>query len=120
MLAFKNWKAFSAEENRKIHNTQQVKQKQEIKRAKNEFEEHLAKDAQTDNEKILKYIKISQLGNGLDCLMTRVLKGEIINDTTIVEKFSEILLSFLQDAQDAEEFPTPCKFFVANRSEDLE
>lgn len=39
---------------------------------------------------------------------------------TIVEKFSEILFSFLQNAQDAEEFPMPCKFFVANRSEDLE
>lgn len=39
--------------------------------------------------------------------MTRVLKGEIMNATTIVEKFSEILLSFLQNAEDAEEFPTP-------------
>lgn len=76
MLAFKNCKAFSAQENRKIYNTQQVKQKQEIKRAKKEFEEHLAKDAQTDNEKLLKYIKIIQLGNRLACLMTRVLKGE--------------------------------------------
>lgn len=47
-------------------------------------------------------------------------RGELTNDKTIEEKFSEILLSFLLHAQDAGEFPSPCKFFVANRSEDLE
>lgn len=52
--------------------------------------------------------------------MTRVLKGELMNYWTIVEKFSETLLSFLLHAQDAGEFPTPCKFFVTNRSEDPE
>lgn len=51
--------------------------------------------------------------------MTRVLKGEIKNKT-IVEKFSEILLSLLLHAQDAGEFPTPYKLFVVNRLEDLE
>lgn len=63
ILAFRNWKAFSYEKNRKIHNMRQVKCKQEIKGAKKEFEEHhLAKDSQTCNEKLLKYIRIIQLG----------------------------------------------------------
>lgn len=42
-----------------------------------------------------------------------------MNDKTIVEKFSEILLSLLLHAQDAGDFPTPYKLFVVNRSEDL-
>lgn len=52
--------------------------------------------------------------------MARGVKGELMNDKTIVEKFSEILLLILLHVQDAREIPTPCKFFVANRSEDLE
>lgn len=52
--------------------------------------------------------------------MTRNVKGELMSDKSIVEKFSEILLSFLLHVQDAGDIPTPCKFFVANRSEDLE
>lgn len=52
--------------------------------------------------------------------MTRGVKGELMNDKTIVEKFSGILLSFLLHVQGAGDIPTPCKFLVANRSEDLE
>jgi len=52
--------------------------------------------------------------------MTRGVKGEFMNDKATVEKFSEILLSILLHVQDAGKIPTPCKFFVANRSEDLE
>lgn len=63
---------------------------------------------------------MKQLGNWLDHLMTRGVNQELGNDDTVVEKSSEILLSFLLHAQGVGEIPTPCKFFVANRSEDLE
>lgn len=52
--------------------------------------------------------------------MTRGVKGELMNDKTVVENFSEILLLFLLHVQDAREIPTPCKFFATNRSQDLE
>lgn len=52
--------------------------------------------------------------------MTRGVKGELMNYNIIVEKFNEILLSFLLQVQSAGEITTPSKFFVANRSEDLE
>lgn len=69
---------------------------------------------------IKKYIKMKQLGNWWDHLMTRGVNQELRNDKTIVEKSSEILLPFLLHVQDVGEIPTPCKFFVANRSENLE
>ncbi|XP_053897559.1 uncharacterized protein LOC128844145 [Malaclemys terrapin pileata] len=84
--SFKKWKSNSSEVNRKEHKHCQIKCKNVIRKAKEEFEKRLAKNSKGNNKMFLKYIRsrkpVKQPVGSLD---DRDTKGALKDDKVIVD-----------------------------------